>query len=655
MPTWDQVQAVAHLQRNKIVLRFWNKNKRNECVYFYHAINAGAPILNKKKEENDYLVLQTDAGAEIFRRLRSSNTGPYQYVLPRPWGTFKPKKADDLWIEYQYLPDKYWLSLPAIKTPTQGTVDNRELDKDKQALWRTNRSPSEPPVSPPPIGFTTRGWVIEQPLPRVPATTNTSTNPEITEVPTDLGSTEDLISPAAAEALNRPINPTFCFYDPDTEDHLPSRPTPPARSTAPVGSPANRLLPPPSARSTSTIASQLPEPPRPQEHHQAPPGAGATGLPESDNHTAHRPTSLLGLQRHRPSDRNPSMAQQQSLTEELMEELRDLGFDPASSQHPIQQGAQQGTTSDPDQQADHLALQAELLDERIRTLGELDASLNNLRLAILRNTRKLSAGAPPIIPRGTSVQSPDPDEVLDDELLAEINNIFYDAAVASSKALIRAQLIVFQRKEKARADLLQGWNPTPTQANVAARIALNRSKREVAYTAAPIPGGIRVFCRNGLAFGPNPEADALHSTGQRTPGRRSRTPPWTREELDWKNPTSENHQDGRNRHNRERNDRYRNDYHHSSRHGEDWFRQREHDDRGRAPRSRSHSRDTSRRGPRSGNRDHQDPPHRRQRRASPNNQPSRDAPRRGQGPGSGGHQDSPHRRHRTPPKNYRGN
>ena len=477
MPTWTEIQAAAHLENTRIVIRFPNGGKRNESIYFYHS-EVGPTV-----DPRDYLTFCTDTGSETFRRLYSkgATSRTYNAILSKPWGAFQPIHGKLPWVEYQYVGYDHWKDLPTVRSPTPGFVDGKALERDPQALWRDN-SPAGPPEDPPPLFFGSSGWRSKG------ITTITSSAPPgpPPAEPEDLEDPDDLLSPEAREALNRTTHPALAFDialgedDEDNGDWLEQLQLSQQQPTEP---PTTSCRPRPAL-----------------DHHQRP---SSLAIPEHPSLLQHIPMATV----------NNTRAQS------LVNALRTMGFDPDTSEHPIRTLLAGAMNHDQTNQAKR-ATAEELEDDRILQLGKLEADLNNFELTIRRSTNQLSDGMPPITLPGVTIQSPRPRDVFDDELLDELNTIAYTSFVAMSKAMIRKQLRIMENVEAEKLELLGTWTPTPDQQREVDRIKTHRSRKEVSYATTPVAGGIRTFVRDGHTLAPNPDAAKLHQTGQRTPGKR---------------------------------------------------------------------------------------------------------------------------------------
>ena len=525
MPDWPTVNAVAFHGNFRIVIRFVNNTKPGEHFYFYHS--KGDP----RSKPQDFKTVQTSTGPAVFQRLFSRDHKTYQYVQKKYWGFFLPKPEQDwYWIEYQYLESKYW-DLPDLDYPEEGPIDAAALAEDKQAIWGS-RIPEEPSTSP--VSQTLRGGTFKTPESQrggVTAAGDSEDEIIVVEEPpkargnrvrfaNDESSSDDSPNTALARLFpssqKRRVSPLA--------DIIKILPAGSASTTDQQQSSGTGLLLLPSCSSSSSDRHSLLNKPITSNFDQSSLISSLSSIT--------RPTSLLvnvgAINKTftvtvTPTGLTPDLeAVPKSITmgdrvNKLQEQLKSFGYDPKSSQHPLRKspvddarGGASATTPD---------------DDNVRALGKIEGNMNNLETAIKRNLELLSDGRPPITLNGPKVQSPMPGVVLDQQLLDELNNIAYAAAIKCSKALINAQTKQFERLQKEKDEILEGWQPDEDDEESIRRIANARTKKFSAPTKKPVDGGIKCFVKGEHCLEPNPELERLHATGLRTSGAKPNQQP----------------------------------------------------------------------------------------------------------------------------------
>jgi hypothetical protein len=200
--------------------------------------------------------------------------------------------------------------------------------------------------------------------------------------------------------------------------------------------------------------------------------------------------------------------------DDLKRLLRDRGFDADASQHPIITIDTRGNNELHQPTFDAKTL----TDIKVKTLGVLDAQINNLESAAIKNTNKQCDGRVPILLLGTTVQSPCPDLVLTPDLLKTLNDMAFSCMTKMSHKLIEKQLEVMETLVNKKEDLLSNWQPTEQDKVAAERITKSRTIKESTYTAKPIPDGVKTFqileTGGGHCFGP---AKQTHTPRPQTP------------------------------------------------------------------------------------------------------------------------------------------
>ncbi len=491
------MEAVAERNGTRIVLRYVNANKTRESIYFYHtdAENPTDPEAAKA-----FKSITTDSGEARFQRLWCTNSRVYNHILTKPWGSFKPREKDDTWIEYQYLEENWWVDLKDVAKPRKGPIDEGALDKDLQALWK-GREPILPPNKLA-TQIVVRG-ISKTPEDYQALEANETSSPEKTDSPI-LDGEGAIVASQKRLAQHRKEIPSL------------TRPT-------------SFVLNLPGGSSRKAFQIDI--------------SPILDGFPDNkeDNHTSTRVqspipgrlqnlfTGSLQPSRFQSLFANNSGAPCQSGTKQkragtttsikmatpFLQMLGARNYDPDSSQHPVKTRQETKVTSDEEEtRLDFEALQ----ERRVMKLGKIDGLLTSLENTVVRYLNRLDDGVPPIALLGHTIQTPDPEVILDDALLAELNAIAYRASTQCSKLVMNAMINQVSELQNEKDKLLEDWNPSTEETAAAAKIAESRTKKQSAYRC-PTKSGEKLDCwiKGDLCFKPNPETARVNNTNATPP------------------------------------------------------------------------------------------------------------------------------------------
>lgn len=488
MPDWYTVQASAALENCKIVIRTPDPTRQNQSEYYFQ-LN---PRFYDETTNTKLLNLGTEERV-VFKRFFAKDYHPsgfgssrlYNHILALPWGAFQPQLHIDTWYDYQPIPEHFWVFPTYWDFPKPGPFNHSAHLKDPNAVWGHNNP--EVTHGHPDESIIIEEYDLEQHDPETALTVSLHQHVAAGTL------TPDVISDIVGSLLSSNSENNSVSPPPTEEPRL------------------GNLIPghtPPSTNSSPIQPSQ-----------RRPVRVDSPSRPESDEWLQrpinHRPNFLLGtFGTEFDSTEIDSTSTPMERMDTLKRLLRDRGFDADASQHPIITIDTRGNNELHQPTFDAKTL----TDIKVKTLGVLDAQINNLESAAIKNTNKQCDGRVPILLLGTTVQSPCPDLVLTPDLLKTLNDMAFSCMTKMSHKLIEKQLEVMETLVNKKEDLLSNWQPTEQDKVAAERITKSRTIKESTYTAKPIPDGVKTFqileTGGGHCFGP---AKQTHTPRPQTP------------------------------------------------------------------------------------------------------------------------------------------
>ena len=513
MPDWPTIQAAAANTDCKLVIRLPLPTRVNDSAYYFQLHQTNRP-------NNQFVkLIPTDNGeCAAFHRFFANdkhksgfgNSRLYNSILCDHWGFFLPLPANKQWYEYLAVNRTHWAFGDLWTFPSISDFSTETLRNDPQAIWGTKI-----PVPPPDHNetdqneteystesdgaleeddiFDSSDHVIDQRVAsnlQAHAAAGTTTRTIISETLSSIfGSSISSGGPPNLEGLHAPQPEPLIQLElshrstGSDETSIPSAQRRPANINSPARPESDEWLQPPILQAAPDIT----------------PGP--------------RPTTLTLLEFYHQTGSNITSTPMDRLAL-LHNQLKATGFTVGSSQHPI--------TVDRNPQTQPINPKV-LSDTRVRQLGIIDSQITNIENAIIRNNNKQSDGRPPVHLTGSKIQSPSPDLVLTDELLAKFNSIALQAMTKMSNMLIEAQLEAMTVLCRHKDDLLAEWTPDDQESAAAERIEASRTHKEATYKARPLATG-RITYRldtsdNGPAFLPSLEPTS--TSGFRVPAAKN--------------------------------------------------------------------------------------------------------------------------------------
>ena len=505
MPTWSEVEAHAHQEGFKIVIRIVKSNKKGEHFYFYHTNGEADKIF------------YAETGPIKFKQFITKNHSKiYGFIKARVWGYFLTQKGD--WIQYNYIPEQYWDELPNIAAPREGEVDEEQLANDPQFIW-VDPEPI-PPEKSNPAAQTKTGLVF----------LSVRASPEEKR---PSSAKKSLFSPDAKKALASPFRDVLPIVDitSDDDEERPKKGAPPgSRKSFQITPPS-----PPKALTEATASSSRPPSSASSEFYIPPSGKVAS--------TPFRPPSAASSATSDPEySWDPSrIANNTEMTANNGARPKNtrIGFLDSIGYRPP--GLRQTDGDDGNRpQGPHVTFGAPvsgdnngreqfkvraLQDVRVTKLGRLLAEIDNLQNAALRNSMQLQDGVPPIMVRGPKIQSPSPD-LLDEELVRKLNEAMYECSVKCSDLLIQAQAAHIDKLYQEQDELAAEWTPTAEEAVAADRVKEIRLVKRKTYIPRERKEPIQFFVapdreRYQRFILPNTNLSDAYHTGARQSGYES--------------------------------------------------------------------------------------------------------------------------------------
>lgn len=155
-----------------------------------------------------------------------------------------------------------------------------------------------------------------------------------------------------------------------------------------------------------------------------------------------------------------------------------------------------------------------LLDPDVNRMGTLLAEHDNLCLTVLRHTNLLHDNRFPVLPVAKLFQVPSMKRIADEELTAELNRIYTDAAMKASEALIRAEVETCKLIRAEIFSFADSFLWTEEEIEAAQVIRASRQDRQKPYKPSNKPPVIFFELVDG-AIKPHASAAEAHTTAGR--------------------------------------------------------------------------------------------------------------------------------------------